>query len=112
MEIETMLHKEIEHIDTELTGMEVGSDQHKTAVDELAKLMDREIEMKKLEIEREAKKEEKTDRLIKNIMTAAGIILPVIVTVWGTKVSLKFEEEGTVTTLIGRGFINKLIPKK
>ena len=55
--------------------------------------------------------EEKKDRLIKNILTGAGIIIPLGVTVWGTLKTLKFEEEGTVTTLMGRGFINKLFPK-
>ena len=56
--------------------------------------------------------DEKRDRLVKNIISAAGIALPLIVTIWGTKVSLKFEEEGTFTTIMGRGFINKLLPKK
>ena len=56
--------------------------------------------------------DEKRDRLVKNIISVAGIALPLIVTIWGTKVSLKFEEEGTFTTIMGRGFINKLLPKK
>lgn len=56
--------------------------------------------------------DEKHDRLIKNIIGVAGIALPLMVTIWGTKVSLKFEEEGTFTTIMGRGFINKLLPKK
>ena len=56
--------------------------------------------------------DEKRDRLVKNIISVAGIALPLIVTIWGTKVSLKFEEEGTFTTLMGRGFVNKLLPKK
>ena len=63
--------------------------------------------MKKQQLE-----DEKHDRLVKNIISVAGIALPLIVTIWGTKVSLKFEEEGTFTTIMGRGFINKLLPKK
>lgn len=63
--------------------------------------------MKKQQLE-----DEKRDRLVKNIISVAGIALPLIVTIWGTKVSLKFEEEGTFTTIMGRGFINKLLPKK
>lgn len=55
---------------------------------------------------------EKRDRLVANAMTAAGIILPSLITVWGTYKTLKFEEQGTVTTIMGRGFINKLLPKK
>ena len=56
--------------------------------------------------------EEKKDRFIKNCIAVAGIVLPVAVTIWGTKRSFEFEKEGTITTIMGRGFINKLIPKK
>jgi hypothetical protein len=78
--------------------------------------MSRAIEMDKDERDCEdrnaARKDDKRDRLIKNIIGAAGIVLPLIVTIWGTKVSLKFEEEGTITTQMGRGFIQRLFPKK
>ena len=56
--------------------------------------------------------DDKKDRLVKNVLNAVGIILPLIVTIWGTKVSLKFEETGSMTTIMGRGFVNKLLPKK
>lgn len=55
---------------------------------------------------------DKRDRLVVNVITAAGIIIPSFITVWGTYKTLKFEEQGTVTTIMGRGFINKLLPKK
>lgn len=84
--------------------------------DTVVKLMDRRIEMDKVENEQlmreQQMKDEKKDRLVKNIIGAAGVVLPLLVTIWGTKVSLKFEEEGTFTTIMGRGFINKLLPKK
>ena len=56
--------------------------------------------------------DEKRDRRIKNGITIAGIVIPSIITIWGTIKSLNFEKEGTVTTIMGRGFINKLLPKK
>ena len=56
--------------------------------------------------------EDKKDRLIKNCMTAAGIVIPSVLTIWGTLKSLEFEKTGTVTTIMGRGFINKLLPRK
>lgn len=123
MEIETMLHKQLATELNELKNAEVGSEQRRATVDEMTKLMDRAIKMEELGIEREAKEndrllkiqqmdEDRKDRLVKNCMTAAGIILPVMLTVWGTLTSLKFEEEGTVTTIVGRGFVNKLLPKK
>ncbi len=84
--------------------------------DTVVKLMSQKIEMDKVENEKlfreQQMKDEKKDRLIKNVIGAAGVVLPLLVTIWGTKVSLKFEEEGTFTTIMGRGFINKLLPKK
>lgn len=56
--------------------------------------------------------EELKDRLIKNCLTAASIVLPCLITVWGTVKSFEFEKTGTITTMMGRGFINKLLPKK
>lgn len=79
-------------------------------------LTSKKIELIKFESEQRLKeqqlKDEKKDRLVKNVLTGAGIVLPIIVTIWGTKVSMEFEEEGTFTTIMGRGFINKLLPKK
>lgn len=127
MDIMTKLNTEIESLTEALKGMDPGTDKHKAAIDELTKLMDRAIKLQELENEQKNKelireddkalkleqaKEDKKDRLIKNIIAAAGIVLPLGVTIWGTRTSLKFEEEGTVTTILGRGFINKLLPKK
>ena len=127
MNIETLLYDEIETEFEKLRDVEPGSDEHKAIVDELVKLMDRAIEMEKVNndcadktevrendqaLKKQQIEDEKRDRLIKNIISVAGIALPLIVTIWGTKVSLKFEEEGTFTTIMGRGFINKLLPKK
>ena len=127
MNIQTLLYDEIEEEFEKLRKIEYGSEQYKVTVDGLTKLMDRAIEMEKFDSEcedkaktREIEQLEKTqqladdkkDRLIKNIISGAGVVLPLLVTIWGTKVSLKFEEEGTFTTIMGRGFINKLLPKK
>lgn len=56
--------------------------------------------------------EERKDRWVKNGISVAGILLPIAVTVWGTKKSFEFEKEGTITTIMGRGFLNKLLPRK
>lgn len=126
MKIENMLREEIQTEIEELGKLELGSDKYKSTVDGVTKLVDRVIEMEKIDIERQDRidaREEETqikmtemnvdrkDRIIKNILTAAGIIIPVGVTIWGTKVSLKFEETGTITTTSGRNFINKLFKK-
>lgn len=127
MNVETLLYDEIETLFENLRTLTPGSDEHKAVTDELAKLMDRAIEIERVNndcrdnaeireneqaLKQQQFEDEKRDRLVKNILTAAGIVLPLAVTIWGTMVSLKFEEEGTFTTIMGRGFIQKLLPKK
>ena len=130
MNIDELLKEEIEQEFDGLKTIEVGTEEYKTTVDGLAKLVDRAIELKKfdascaekeseleikaneLEIREKQAKDDNKDRLIRNGINIAGIIIPTVVTIWGTLKTFKFEEEGSVTTTIGRGFINKLLPKK
>ena len=127
MKNEQLLHDEIESEFECLKELEIGTEQYKVTVDELVKLVDRAIEIDKLNLEAEEKaknrekdndfkqqqmEEEHKDRLIRNCISAAGIVIPSLLTIWGTLKTFKFEQEGTVTTMIGRGFINKLLPKK
>jgi hypothetical protein len=123
MSIENLMGDEISSEFEKLSKMDAGTEPYVKTVDGLTKLMDRAIEMEKLEFEKKNRqeddkfkesqiKEERKDRMIKNCIAAAGIVIPSVITVWGTLKSLKFEQEGTVTTIMGRGFINKLLPKK
>ena len=130
MDIDALLQKEITGEFENLGELELGSDEYKATVDGITKLVDRAIEIKKFDAERddirhkklveaEERKveqsrfeDEKKDRMIKNGLSAAGIIIPTIVTIWGTFKSFQFEKTGSVTTIMGRGFINKLLPKK
>ena len=127
MKNEHLLHAEIESELGELSKMTVGTDEYKVAVDGITKLMDRAIEIDRLnaeytekEVARIAENDlkaqeleaEKKDRFIKNLLTGLGIAIPTGVTIWGTIKSLKFEIDGTVTTMAGRGFINKLFRGK
>lgn len=122
-DVKTLLNEEIQMELENLKDLEMGSEEHKVSVDLITKLLDREIELNKLENEKIKRiedvefkksqaKDENMDRLIRNSLTAAGIVIPTVVTIWGTLKTLKFEETGTVTTMMGRGFVNKLLPKK
>ena len=123
MGIKEALYQEIEDEFQVLSEIKVGTDEYKSSVDGLTKLLDRAIEIEKHEAEmkeREAERiangiktaEEQKDRVVKNYISAGGVVLPLLVTIWGTLKSFKFEQDGTVTTIMGRGFINKLLPKK
>ena len=116
MSIDELLNEDLVSEMEKLRKTSYDDKNYGVVADTVAKLMDKRIEMDKVKNEQLLKeqqmKDEKKDRLVKNIIGAAGVVLPLIVTIWGTKVSLKFEEEGTFTTIMGRGFINKLLPKK
>lgn len=116
MNLEKKLHDEIGRELDILEGMEEGTESYKAMVDGVTKLTDRAIAIDRFNAEVEEKrkqmKEEKIDRIVKNVMTGASILLPIVVTIWGTKATFEFEKEGTVTTIMGRGFINKLLPGK
>lgn len=138
MDIENLLYDEIATDFEKLRDENLEPEKRKATVDELSKFMDRAIEMKRLEndykekvearmseekekaearlstqaIELQKLEEDRKDRLVKNVLGAAGIVLPLAVTIWGTKVSMAFEKEDSFTTIMGRGFVNKLFFRK
>lgn len=122
-----MLDTEIQSQLELLANAESGSDEYKSLVEGISKLIDRRTEMEKIELEfeekrlaREQDKELKQENSKFNkVTTVVGIVIPVAIfvgetirIVWGTNKTLKFEETGTVTTQAGRSFINKLFSKK
>lgn len=129
MDIDDLLLEEIEQEFNGLKDVEMGTEKYKASVDGLAKLVDRAIELRKIDSDRNDKESEldirskdlelreqrdkydKIDQLIRNSISIAGIVIPTVVTIWGTLKTFQFEEEGSITTNIGRGFINKLLPK-
>ena len=124
MSMEKMLDEEIKTEFEALKKAKPGEEAHKNAVDSLAKLMDRAIELKKIDataaeesstraIETDLKlkqmQDEKKDRFVKNIMTGAKDVAIIAVTIWGTVASMNFEKEGTFTTSAGRKHMNKML---
>lgn len=116
MDIKRTLENEVQSKMQNLEGMNVASEEYQTAVKSVTELVDRVIDLEKLENENESNlrtiEENEKDRRTRNILAWAGLAIPTGVTIWGTLKSFKFEENGTVTTIMGRGFINKLLPKK
>ena len=124
MSIQRLLREEIESEFKELSKIAPGGEDYKVAVDGIAKLMDRAIEMEKNEIDRQDRidardsenelktkqmEDEKKDRFVKNLLAGVGTIGGLVITIWGAKKAWKFEETGTVASPVGRSFINKLI---
>ena len=116
MEVNTLLDQEISRLRESLKGVEVGSDEYNAINGELMKLVDRAIELKKVDNECADKVSQKkinqVDVAIKHGLTALSIVGGLALTVWGTCSTFRFEKEGYIpTTQLGRGFINKLLPK-
>lgn len=100
-EIETLWDTKIKNELELLATSNIETDEYQARIDGINKMMDKKLELKKFE-------EDRRDRLIKNIISCAGIGLPLLVTIWGTIVTLNYEREGIITTGAGRGFISKL----
>lgn len=116
MNMKTLLDVEIEEKAVKLASLNPDSKEYSAAVDSLAKLMDRRLEIEKLEVSEaqheQQVKEDRKARLFKNLIDIGAIVLPLAVTIWGAKASFKFEEQGTITTTTGRQFIAGLFRKK
>lgn len=130
MSIDVKLEEEIERELDAIYDMDVGSQEHTAAVKNLKELGVMIIDMRRLEADendksarrdaeeraREAEERNKSEdrkaewkhRLISYILNALSIGLPLVVVVWGTKKSFKFEEHGTISSQGGREIFKKL----
>ena len=127
MGINNVLRDEFEKEVKELSRMQIGTDEYRTAVDGVTRLADRVIELEKLESEKNAKefeniarmeeqelkreqlKSEKKDRVVKNVITVGGAVLSVAVYALAFIASTNFEREGTFTTEGGKNSIRQLL---
>lgn len=127
MSVKDLLTEEIERQIGTLEDLEFGSDQESKCVGNVTKLLSELNEMNRIENDMKEKEEsrkaendlklkqmseEKFDHIVKNTLTGVSVIGGFILTVWGTKKSIEFEKTGTITTMAGRAFINKLFSKK
>ena len=127
MSLEKLLDKELESSINCLEDIPLGTEEYKASVDSITKLLDKSIELKKLEIETDDKiktrefeesiktqqmEDERKDRIIKNWLTGASIVIPAGCGIWGFIKSIKFEETGTITTLSGRNILGSILKFK
>lgn len=125
--IQDALNREIESALDQIHTLPVDSEGYEKAVKSLAVLMDRKASMEdashkrkvdsekscvEQDMEERRFKHEKRNDICKNILTAAGIAVPAVLAVWGTVASLEFEKTNSVTTILGKDWLKKVIPKK
>lgn len=127
MNIATALDEEITARLLEMSTMDAKSDEYRKVNDNVCKLIEERLGMERLDIEsqekvdtREAEKElrlkqmeeDRKDRRWKNGIAIAGMVTSAGLAVWGTIVCLDFEKDGTFSTIIGKAWSGRLLPKK
>lgn len=127
MDIEELLEEEIASELVRVKTLKLGSEEYKIAINTLSQLLDRSAELKKIRLEHEAKaaqseadrnakhdqmREDRKARRVRATIDFLAIAIPTAATVWGAITSMKFETTDNFTTIMGRGFINNLVPKK
>ena len=127
MKNKILLEEEIQTLLGKLSKTEPGTEDYKNIVDNITRLMDRQIEIEKVINDKYDKEDirhieykiksaelemEKKDRLFKNILTAVSIGSGFIITIGGAWATFKFEETGTITSSIGKKVINRFFPSK
>lgn len=124
MNVKTLLEGEIEKRFEELDEIRSDADGDEAALNKITKLLDRKIEMDRVEIERIDKinnkeleydlkmcqmKEEKTTRWTRDITNWVNLGLGAGMFIWGTIASINFEREGTFTTTAGRNNVKRVL---
>lgn len=131
---ETLLNEEIKNQIEEVGKEELGSESAKLTIDGTTKLMDRSIELRKLEIERENQTLKRNDdyelkcrelelkeREIKSEHKARIVDLAIkgftavgtlVVGVWGVLYTTAFEKDDTYTTSAAKSFVSGLFKFK
>lgn len=124
MNIERKLSEEFESQMEGLHKIELGTDAYKVTVDGVTKIADRIIELKKIEVEREEKsvdrdveeslktqemKELKKDRIVRNVIEGAKVVVPVVGAFAMGIISMKWEKVDTLTSSAGKASLREIL---
>lgn len=102
---------EVEKLETEHTDK---LSQHESELEIKNRQIDEQINSRVEEtaLKREQFAEDRKDRIIKNVLALLQIGVPTLTAVVMTYKTFEFEKEGTVTSIFGKGWVNKLLPRK
>lgn len=123
MSTKNLFAEEIESELQALSGMELGTDAYNDTVTGISKLsqqlielerlqteeVDRDIELRKLDIEETKAENESKNNKVKNFITVATTAVTIGVGIWATKFSWKKEEGGTMTYTAGKRATDSLL---
>ena len=116
MSIETLLRDVAEKEVYKLEDMEMGTKEHAAAVEDIAKLTDKIIEIEKFKAsEVQTEKQMRKDQInmvIKTCVDVGGLVLGAVgigVTVWGTMLGYVYEEKGCISSQVGKKYTDRIM---
>lgn len=98
-----------------ISSLTVGSDGYNTALEAKDKIRKELIELKKIEEEKcikisQIKSEDRREK-IRNGITIGTFVISTGVSIYAIARTFKFDQVATVTSTLGRGILNSVIPK-
>lgn len=122
-ELENVVYEEVLSELGEISKMELGKDEYVKTTQGVNSMIDRlheskklenealklELEAERLKVEAEKNRNEKSNNVVKNILTGVTFAGSVIVAVWANLDSKSFEKNYTHTTEAGRASTRKLL---
>lgn len=127
MNILTAMDEEIAARLLEMSTMDAKSDEYRKVNDNVCKLIDERLGMERLDVESQEKaeareiekelklkqmEEDRKDRRWKNGIAIASLAASTGLAIWGTMTCLNFEKDCTWSTIIGKAWNGRLLPKK
>lgn len=113
--IEEALWNDYVEADELINDLEVGSDGYNAALEEKDKIRKELIELRKIEQEKfikisQIESEDKREK-IRNGITIGTFVVSMSVSVYAIARTFKFDQVATVTSTLGRGILNGVVPK-
>lgn len=118
--VNRLINEEIVAKVSDLQDLKVGTPEYRTGVDSVSKLVSSLSELAKTEADIAAQEEETRlkqqqykadlfDKIAKNVIQGVAVGGGIVVTVWGTVKSLKFEETGVCTSTASKKFFGTVL---
>lgn len=115
MKIKEALWQNYKKVNEQLETFDVGSNEHKALLEERDKLRNELLKLEQIEQEKEMKKsqiesEDKREK-IRNGITIGTFAISTGVSLYAIAKTFKFDQVATVTSTLGRGILNGVVPK-
>lgn len=113
--IRSALWDDYKKVSETIESLDIGSEDHKMLLEEKDKIRKEIIELNQIEQEKHIKmsqiKSEDRREKLRNIITVGTFIITTGVSIYSIAKTFKFDQVATVTSTLGRGILNNVVPK-